>query len=292
MALWRILVDGEPRVAVGPVSSGPEIVLASSVTIGGLLAEGPGAVEVAALGKLAGTPFAGEPLLPPCDGQEIWAAGVTFERSRAARGEESDDGDVYDRVYVAARPELFLKATARNVRGPGDALGIRPDSDWNVPEGELALALSSSGELAGFTIGNDMSSRSIEGENPLYLPQAKVYEASCGLGPAIVCPSEAPDPQTMEIRMAIARRGVSIYQDATSVSKMKRSLSELSQWLMRGQRHPAGVFLLCGTSLVPPDGVTLEAGDVITVSLTGLGRLTNSVMRLADNPNVDISTTL
>lgn len=281
MALWRVLVDGEPRVAVGPVGAGPELVLAPSVTVGGLLARGAGAVEAAARGELAGAPFAGEPLLAPCDGQEIWAAGVTFERSREARGEESDHGDVYDRVYEAERPELFLKATLRNVRGPGEALGIRADSSWDVPEPELALVLSAAGELAGFTIGNDMSSRSIEGENPLYLPQAKVYEASCGLGPAIVAPSEAPDPMTMEIRLTIERRGALVFEGATSVSKMKRSLPELGEWLMRAQRHPSGVFLLCGTSLVPPDDFSLQKGDVTTVALTGLGRLTNEIVKIS-----------
>jgi 2-dehydro-3-deoxy-D-arabinonate dehydratase len=287
VALWRVLVAGTPRVAFGALLEGPQALLPTDVTIGRLLAEGPRALEAAAAGAVGAESPADRSLtlLAPCDGQEIWAAGVTFERSRQARGEESDHHDVYDRVYEADRPELFLKATMRNVRGPDAPLGIRPDSTWDVPEPELALVLCASGEIAGYAIGNDMSSRSIEADNPLYLAQAKIYDASCGLGPAIVCCSEAPDPETFTIRLAIERDGETIYDESTSVAEMKRSLGELSNWLMRAQSHPTGVFLLCGTSLIPPNEMTLRDRDAVVVSITGLGELRNTVSRLDRNPD-------
>lgn len=280
MALWRVLVDGEPRVAVGPVGAGPELVLAPSVTVGGLLARGAGAVEAAARGELAGAPFAGEPLLAPCDGQEIWAAGVTFERSREARGEESDHGDVYDRVYEAERPELFLKATLRNVRGPGEALGIRADSSWDVPEPELALVLSAAGELAGFTIGNDMSSRSIEGENPLYLPQAKVYPGSCSLGPWIELLPGGGVP-VLEIELAVERDGAEVYRERFSTASMARPAADLCDHLWRTVGgFGRAVYLFTGTGSVPEAGFGLRAGDRVGVGAGPLS-LDNPVEMLA-----------
>jgi 2-dehydro-3-deoxy-D-arabinonate dehydratase len=217
----------------------------------------------------------------PIGQQEVWAAGVTYYRSRAARIEESKSaggGDFYDRVYSATRPELFFKATPHRVAGPGQEVRIRRDSEWNVPEPELALAVNSNGKIIGYTIGNDMSSRDIEGMNPLYLPQAKVYSQCCGLGPAIYVSSKPLDEKT-EIHLQIHREGKQVFEGRTDLTKMKRSPSELVEYLFRDNSFPYGCFLLTGTGIVPPDDFTLHAGDEIRITIEPIGTLMNKVVR-------------
>ncbi len=218
-------------------------------------------------------------LRPPIDTQEVWAAGVTYYRSRTARMEESKSaggGDFYDRVYEAERPELFFKATPHRVRGYGDAVRIRRDATWNVPEPELALIVTSSGTIVGYTIGNDMSSRDIEGENPLYLPQAKVYDGSCALGPAVLVTKAAMPPAT-EIRITIRRGGQDAFAGSTTLASMKRTPKELVEFLYRDNSFPSGCVLLTGTGIVPPDAFTLQAGDEIAIDIAGIGTLVNHV---------------
>ena len=217
----------------------------------------------------------------PIGKQEVWAAGVTYYRSRAARIEESKSsggGDFYDRVYSATRPELYFKATPHRVAGPGQEVRIRRDSEWNVPEPELALAVNSNGKIIGYTIGNDMSSRDIEGMNPLYLPQAKVYSQCCGLGPAIYVSSKPLDEKT-EIHLQIHREGKQVFEGRTDLTKMKRSPSELVEYLFRDNSFPYGCFLLTGTGIVPPDDFTLHAGDEIQITIEPIGTLMNKVVR-------------
>ena len=215
----------------------------------------------------------------PIEGQEVWAAGVTYYRSRSARIEESKDaggGDFYDRVYSAERPELFFKAVAHKVAGPNSEVRIRGDAKWSVPEPELALFVNPRGQIVGFTIGNDMSSRDIEGANPLYLPQAKVYDRSCALGPGILIRKE-PMPRTTEIGMEILRSGRTEFSAAITLAEMKRDPAALVEYLYRYQSFPYGCFLLTGTGIVPPDTFTLRSGDEIRISIGGIGTLTNHV---------------
>lgn len=215
--------------------------------------------------------------LPPVDVQEIWAAGVTYVRSRQARQEESSDGgDVYARVYDAPRPELFFKAQGEKAVGHLDEVGIRADASWSVPEPELALVLNSALEVVGFTAGNDMSSRDIEGANPLYLPQAKVYTASCAVGDGILLEPSTTWPQTT-IRLTIERAGVHVVDEHISTSQIHRSLTELVDYLGRSTEFPYGVVLLTGTGIVPPGDFTLQAGDEITVAIDGIATLRNRV---------------
>ncbi len=220
-------------------------------------------------------------LKAPIDRQEVWAAGVTYLRSRDARMEESSQRDVYDRVYDADRPELFLKATPNRVSGPGEAIAIRGDSGWDVPEPELAILLNARGELVGYTIGNDVSSRSIEGENPLYLPQAKVYSRCAALGPTVVTVDEMPDVSNLEIQLTIYRGGTELFQDTTATSQLHRSLSDLIAYLFRDNEFPAGVFLMTGTGIVPPSEFTLQDGDEVAIRIDGIGSLVNPVVRLS-----------
>ncbi|HVR75721.1 MAG TPA: fumarylacetoacetate hydrolase family protein [Planctomycetota bacterium] len=218
-------------------------------------------------------------LLAPIESQEVWAAGVTYYRSRDARMEEAESaggGTFYDRVYSAPRPELFFKASPHRVVGHGRKVRIRGDSRWNVPEPELTLAITPGGRIVGYTIGNDMSSRDIEGENPLYLPQAKVYDGSCALGPGILV-TEADLPPETRIRLEVARRGSLLFEGTTVLSAMKRQPAELVEYLFRDQSFPAGCFLLTGTGIVPPSTFTLEAGDEIRIEIDGVGLLVNSV---------------
>ncbi len=219
--------------------------------------------------------------LAPIGRQEVWAAGVTYLRSRSARIEESKSaggGDFYDRVYNAHRPELFFKATAHRVAGPGRALRIRRDSAWNVPEPELALAVNARGAIIGYTIGNDMSSRDIEGENPLYLPQAKVYAQCCGLGPALYVSAEPLDPAT-EIRIVVQRGGQPAFAGQCQLSSMKRSATELVEFLFRDNAFPDGCLLLTGTGIVPPDDFTLHPGDEVRIAIDPIGTLVNTVVQ-------------
>jgi 2-dehydro-3-deoxy-D-arabinonate dehydratase len=217
-------------------------------------------------------------LLAPIDRQEVWAAGVTYKRSREARERESvGAAQFYDLVYAAARPELFFKATPNRVAGPGARVHIRRDSRWSVPEPELALVLSPRLQLVGYTIGNDMSARDIEGENPLYLPQAKVYDHCCALGPVITLRDGMPPLGQVAIRMTIERRGEKVFEGATTLGEMARTFDDLIQWLGRDNSFPSGVILLTGTGVVPPDDFALAAGDLIAIDINGIGRLTNWV---------------
>jgi 2-dehydro-3-deoxy-D-arabinonate dehydratase len=216
--------------------------------------------------------------LAPITRQEVWAAGVTYFRSREARMEESaDGGSFYDLVYNAARPELFFKGTASRVSAPGAPIRIRFDSKWNVPEPELALVIGPDGRLFGFTIGNDVSSRDIEGENPLYLPQAKVYRGSCALGPVVLMAGAVPDARQLEIRLAIRRDETVLFQGSTSIERMKRNLGDLIEYLFREQEFPDGVILLTGTGIVPSDDFTLMSGDVVEITVPEIGTLCNIV---------------
>lgn len=225
-------------------------------------------------------PVADVALLAPIDQQEVWAAGVTYQRSQVARMEESEAAaSCYDRVYSSPRPELFFKATPHRVAGPGQPLRIRADSTWNVPEPEITLALNSRLRLVGFTVGNDMSSRDIEGENPLYLPQAKVYNGCCGLGPCITLAGAMPAVAAIHVRLVIRRAGEVVFAGTTSGAKMARSFADLIQWLGRDNSFPHGAFLLTGTGIVPQRDFTLQPGDLVAVSIEGIGTLTNPIVQ-------------
>jgi 2-dehydro-3-deoxy-D-arabinonate dehydratase len=218
-------------------------------------------------------------LLAPIEQQEVWAAGVTYLRSKKARMDESEfSANAYDRVYEAERPELFFKSLAEKAVGPLEPVGIREDARWSVPEPELALVINSRGQVAGYTIGNDMSSRDIEGENLLYLPQAKVYHRSCAIGPCIVVGETETEVRTWTISLEIRRKGDLCYRGETAVSQIKRSFEELAGFLFRSQCFPHGAILLTGTGIVPPDTFTLAAGDVVSMTLSGIGALTNPVI--------------
>ena len=220
------------------------------------------------------------PLLAPIDGEtEVWAAGVTYKQSEQARMEESGTPDIYARVYAAKRPELFFKATARRVAGPGAPIVVRTDSTWDVPEPELVLVVNAHAEIIGYTIGNDVSSRSIEGENPLYLPQAKVYAGCCGLGPGITPAWEVSDPYNLTIHLAIERNGQVYWEGETSTRELKRRFDELVTYLFLENDFPDGVFLCTGTALVPEGQFTLEPGDVVQIDIDQLGTLRNPVVR-------------
>ncbi len=220
-----------------------------------------------------------EDILAPISMQEVWAAGVTYFRSRSARMEEagpSGGGDFYDRVYSAERPELFFKATAHRIAGQGEPVRIRADSLWNVPEPELTLVIAASGKIIGYTIGNDMSSRDIEGKNPLYLPQAKIYDRSCALGPGILVTTQALDATTT-IEMTVARGGETVFEGGTSLAAMKRSPESLVEYLYRECSFPHGCFLLTGTGIIPPDNFTLQKGDEVRITIEPIGTLINFV---------------
>jgi 2-dehydro-3-deoxy-D-arabinonate dehydratase len=218
-------------------------------------------------------------LQSPIEHQEVWAAGVTYLRSKAARMEESDfSANAYDRVYSAARPELFFKAIPEKVVATGEAVGIRRDARWSVPEPELALVMNSAGKVVGYTIGNDMSSRDIEGENLLYLPQAKIYSRSCALGPWIRLGASESEARDWKIRLTIGRNGQPVFRGETSVGQIKRGFEELAEFLFRSQQFPHGAVLLTGTGIVPPDSFCLQAGDEVEIEVSGIGVLRNSVV--------------
>jgi 2-dehydro-3-deoxy-D-arabinonate dehydratase len=217
-------------------------------------------------------------LLTPVESQEVWAAGVTYLRSKEARMEESEfSATAYDRVYEAARPEIFFKSLPDKVVSPGEAVGIRSDAVWNVPEPELALVINSSGAMVGYTIGNDMSSRDIEGENLLYLPQAKIYTASCAVGPWIVVGPTEDDARQWSIRLEIRRGGDVVFAGDTRAGQIKRRFTELVEYLFRSQQFPGGVVLLTGAGVVPPDSFTLAAHDSVRITISGVGTLENPV---------------
>jgi 2-dehydro-3-deoxy-D-arabinonate dehydratase len=217
--------------------------------------------------------------LAPLVSQEVWAAGVTYSRSRAARIEEAQDaggGTFYDRVYVASRPELFFKASAFRVRAHEETIRIRGDSDWSVPEPELALYINARGRIIGYTIANDVSSRDIEGENPLYLPQAKIYDGACALGPAVLV-QDAPLPSDTPIELRITRDAAVIFEGGTTLSQLRRTPEELVEYLFRETSFPHGCVLLTGTGVVPPDEFTLHSGDSVEITIPPIGSLRNTV---------------
>jgi 2-dehydro-3-deoxy-D-arabinonate dehydratase len=219
-------------------------------------------------------------LLAPVDGLiEVWAAGVTYQRSEEARMEESGTPDVYSMVYRAERPEIFLKATPRRVVGPNGTVVVRSDSTWDVPEPELAIVVNAHAQIVGYTIGDDVSSRSIEGENPLYLPQAKLYHGACAIGPGITPVWEVPDPYDLAIWMAIERGGEVIWDGETRTSGLKRRLEELVSYLFREDEFPDGAIISTGTALVPDSPFTLENGDVVDIAIDRLGALRTTVAR-------------
>jgi len=218
--------------------------------------------------------------LAPIDRQEVWAAGVTYKRSQIARMEESESGaSHYDKVYSAPRPEIFFKGTASRVSGPGEPVRVRNDSKWSVPEPEFTLVLNPAMQIVGYTIGNDMSARDIEGENPLYLPQAKVYKQCCGLGPVVLLATQPLDLAATTIKLKIARGGREVFGGETSLAQLNRKLPELAEWLGKENEFPTGAFLLTGTGIIPPDEFTLEHGDIVTIDIAGVGTLVNPVVK-------------
>jgi len=277
MRLIRFAVgDGEPRVGLLNHDGGDGVVtvLHATSSLGELLALPLREIrEICDSADGETVPAAGVRLLAPADGRtEVWAAGVTYERSRTARMAESEQSaDVYDRVYAAERPELFFKSAAWRVSGPGAPIAIRADSGIDVPEPELAVVLNAAGAIVGYTICNDMSSRSIEGENPLYLPQAKTYAGSCAVGPWIAPAWEVPDPYALTIELTISRGGEAAWAGTASTSALHRRIDELAGWLFRENEFPAGVILSTGTSLVPELPFTLRAGDAVRVTISGIG---------------------
>jgi 2-dehydro-3-deoxy-D-arabinonate dehydratase len=274
--LFRVrLPNGDIRLARGDPETGPAELLATSATLDDALASASGLASVLADAATGDAVPRGATVLAPIASQEVWAAGVTYERSRVARIEESVSADPYDLVYLADRPELFFKAPGWRVRGPGEPIGIRADSEWNVPEPELALVVASDLTVVGYTIGNDVSSRSIEGRNTLYLPQAKVYDGACALGPCLVPASAARPP--FDIRVEIHRGGRAVFSGATSTAEMRRSFDELAAYLGAALTLPAGAILLTGTGVVPDADVTLAPGDVVRIAIGGLGLLENAV---------------
>jgi 2-dehydro-3-deoxy-D-arabinonate dehydratase len=218
-------------------------------------------------------------IVAPIENQEIWASGVTYMRSREARMEESQDSggaDFYAKVYEAERPELFFKSTAARCVGTGEKVRIRKDSKWNVPEPELTLFITSSGKIVGYTIGNDMSSRDIEGENPLYLPQAKSYDKAAAIGPCLYVPKDVIDPDT-QISIEILRGGKSMFSGDISINRIKRKLADLAHYLFREMSFPNGAYLMTGTGIVPDNDFTLLSGDVVNITIEGIGTLSNEV---------------
>ena len=276
----------EPEIATGLLTEDEQSVLDLTVagfpSLGALLDRDdllPRLRELRASGSvLTSFPLTGLELVAPVERQEVWAAGVTYLRSKSARMEESDFGaTAYDRVYDAPRPEIFFKSLAEKVAGPGGLVGIRSDAKWNVPEPELALVLNCHAQVVGFTVGNDMSSRDIEGENLLYLPQAKVYRNSCAIGPFVTVGVTEADVRTWTISIGIERGGAEVFRGETPVSKIKRGFDELAGWLARSQEFPYGAVLLTGTGVVPPNEFTLAAGDVVRIRISGVGELVNTV---------------
>jgi 2-dehydro-3-deoxy-D-arabinonate dehydratase len=282
---FRDIGSGVPRAGVldgNGAAAGTITSLAGESTLADLLALPLDQIRQVCAGPGGETvPLDSAELLAPVDGRtEVWAAGVTYERSRVARVAESErSADVYDLVYTADRPELFFKSAAWRVRGTGSTVSVRSDSTIDVPEPELAAVLNYAGEVAGYTICNDMSSRSIEGQNPLYLPQAKIYLGGCALGPWIRPAWEIPDPYALTIEMTIHRAGAVAWQGTSGTAGLRRRISELAEFLFREEDFPAGAVLSTGTSLVPDLPFTLQAGDKISIRIPEIGELINTVVR-------------
>jgi 2-dehydro-3-deoxy-D-arabinonate dehydratase len=283
MKLCRFTAAGSPDVRIGLIASGRTVLDLSDAGVprmDGLL-QRPDLAEVLtrlSRQELLHHPLDSVRLLTPVESQEVWAAGVTYLRSKQARMVESEfSATAYDRVYDAPRPEIFFKSVPEKVVSPGDAVGIRRDARWNVPEPELALVINSSAAIVGFTIGNDMSSRDIEGENLLYLPQAKIYTGSCAAGPWIVVGHTEEDARQWSIHLEIWRGGEQVFAGETAAGRIKRPFSELVDYLFRSQRFPYGVVLLTGAGVVPPDSFTLEERDSVRITISGIGTLENPV---------------
>ena len=275
MILRKISMDGGKRWAVD------DKLLPAGWSLGDLLSSDPPNPGDWLLDLALEDPPRSSTLLAPVDNcQELWASGVTYLRSRDARRQESHDADFYDRVYDAVRPELFLKAIGWRVVGPQAPVGVRRDSTWNVPEPELVLVLSASMRVLGFTVGNDVSSRSIEGENPLYLPQAKMFDGASALGPGILLAETFQDGAAFDIQMRVLRDGTERFTGAVSTSDMKRTFDELAGWLGRNLQFPRGVLLMTGTGLVPDDTFSLVPGDVVEITIDGIGTLRNPVVEV------------
>ena len=273
--------DAPPRVGAVTEAGVVDLSAAGVASLAAVLdaADPPGMVQAARAAAGAPLPLADVVLLPPVERQEVWAAGVTYLRSKTARMEESDfSATAYDRVYEAPRPEIFFKSLAEKVVGPGDGVGIRADARWNVPEPELALVMNARGDTVGCTIGNDMSSRDIEGENLLYLPQAKIYDRSCALGPWIVLGPTEAEARRWEVAVTIHRGGEPVFRGATGIDRLKRSFTELVEHLWRSQSFPHGAVLLTGTGVVPDESFTLRAGDHVAITISGIGTLGNDVI--------------
>jgi 2-dehydro-3-deoxy-D-arabinonate dehydratase len=279
------LADGSVRVASVEDQTVKLLDLSRSGTIhclGDILREDdPVALARLLIDEAAGPlPAGAVRFLAPIDSQEVWAAGVTYKRSQIARMEESESGaSHYDKVYSAPRPELFFKGNARRTSGPGEPVRVRADSRWTVPEPEFTLVVSPKGKLVGYTIGNDMSARDIEGENPLYLPQAKVYNQCCALGPCILLADQPLDRDSTKVKLTIHRAGRDAFAGETHLGMIVRGWDELIGWLTRENDLPDGAFLLTGTGVVPPDEFTLEDGDSVSIEVTGIGTLTNPVVK-------------
>ena len=285
MKLCRFMAAGRADVRVGLITNGQTVLDLTDAGVSRmqeLIERADLAEEVMRLSqaRVLDHPLDSVRLLTPVESQEVWAAGVTYLRSRDARMVESEfSANAYDRVYDAERPEIFFKSLPEKVISPGDAVGIREDAHWNVPEPELALVINSSGKIVGFTIGNDMSSRDIEGENLLYLPQAKIYTGSCAVGPWIVAGPTEDDARQWSIQLEIRRRGEQVFAGETRAGKIKRPFKELVDYLFRSQKFPNGAILLTGAGVVPPDSFTLEAHDTVRITISGIGTLQNPVMR-------------
>ena len=283
MKLGRFFSASHPFPRIGLTLDDNEVLDLSGVGVQSLspLLDDPNLVTQLqrwSTGNVRRIPISEVCLAAPIEQQEVWAAGVTYLRSKAARMEESDfSATAYDRVYDAARPEIFFKSQGTKAMGPGAPVGIRSDARWSVPEPELVLVFNRRGERVGFTIGNDMSSRDIEGENLLYLPQAKTYRASCAIGPWIRVGVDEAEARSWVIRTEILRAGTTVFQGSTQISQIKRSFAELGMWLHRCQDFPYGSMLLTGTGIVPPNDFTLAADDRVIIEIDGIGRLENPV---------------
>lgn len=276
--------DNRPAIAVIeddgarilPLEHAPGI-----LTLADLLHSGtPRQTAAMLLAKADDAPVTEFKFLAPVDQQEVWAAGVTYKRSQIARMEESESAaSHYDKVYSADRPEIFFKATPSRVVHPGEPIRVRYDSSWSVPEPELALVINPRMEIVGYTIGNDVSARDIEGENPLYLPQAKVYRQCCALGPVVLLAKDPLPLEETKIRLRIERQGTSLFEGETDLSMMNRQFPDLVNWLSREDTFPEGVILLTGTGIVPDDSISLEQDDQVEIEITGIGVLRNPVIK-------------
>lgn len=278
MKLCKFRYQG--TVQVGVVGNDGVTPLTDAPALSELLEADDVSAAVDQLGKGIAVSLADLELLPPIDLQEVWAAGVTYKRSKTARMEESEAAaSCYDRVYESDRPELFMKATPQRVVGPGQPIRIRSDATWNVPEPEVTLVLSSELKLVGITVGNDMSSRDIEGDNPLYLPQAKTYDQCCGLGPWITLAEAMPAENNIGIRLQVSRGDRTVFTDSTSTAEMARSFEHLIGYLGRDNTFANGAFLLTGTGIVPDSSFTLQPGDLVEIDVDGVGTLANTVVQ-------------